>query len=64
VWCWPLVSIHDQLIFEVEEDAAQEVDSLMKWRFNSVMDDIDTGERLFRVPIGCDGEIMERWKKE
>lgn len=62
-WCWPLLVVHDQLIVEADEDVAEDVLEMMTAKFDSVMDDQDTGERMFRVPIKSDGEIMERWKK-
>ena len=63
VWCWPLLTIHDQLITEVEEDRADMVLAEKIQIFDSVMNDVRTGERLFRVPIESDGSVMERWAK-
>ena len=63
-WVWPLLTIHDQLIAEVDEDASDDVLDVMKDRFRSVMTDQGTGEHLWRVPIKSDGQIMERWVKD
>jgi DNA polymerase-1 len=60
----PLLSIHDQLIAEVAENHARDLGRLMQARFNSVMDDRTTGERLFDVPIQSDCEIAQRWIKQ
>jgi DNA polymerase-1 len=62
VWCWPLLSIHDQVIAEVEEEYAKGVGSEMVRIFRDVMNDRDTGESLWRCPIDSDCEILERWK--
>jgi len=62
VWCWPLLSIHDQEIAEVEEDYAEPIGGLMTSVFEHVMDDRQTGERLWRCPIKSDCEILDRWK--
>jgi DNA polymerase-1 len=63
-WVWPLLTIHDQLVVEAEEDEAETVRDIMMDRFTHVMDDIETGESLWTVPIKSDGEILDRWKKE
>lgn len=62
-WVWPLLTIHDQLICEADEDIAEEIRDLQMYRFSTVMDDEATGEHLFRVPVKSDGEILERWRK-
>lgn len=66
VWVWPLLSIHDELITEVEEgrDVPDMVRELTEMVFSGVMTDRDTGEDLWRVPIGSDGKVMERWVKD
>ena len=64
VWCWPLLTIHDAIMSEVEEEAAEEVLDLSGVAMDECMTDQDTGEHRFRVLIKSDGEIMERWKKE
>jgi DNA polymerase-1 len=62
-WVWPLLTIHDQLMVEADEDSADDIRDIMTHRFSTVMDDEATGERLFRVPVKSDGEILERWQK-
>ena len=64
IWAWPLMTIHDQLINEVEEDETGIVDDIMGTVFSKVMRDRKTGEHRFRVPVKSDGEIMDRWVKE
>ena len=39
IYCWPLVPIHDQIIDECEESAADLVGSLMSYIFSRVMHD-------------------------
>jgi len=63
-WVWPLLTIHDQLMIECDEEIAEDMRDLMIHRFSSVMTDEETGEHLWRVPVKSDGEILERWKKE
>jgi DNA polymerase-1 len=62
VYCEGLLSIHDQIIAEVDEEYADQVGEAMVDVFEHVMDDRETGERLWRVPIKSDCEILERWK--
>lgn len=64
IWCWPLMSIHDELDDEVEEDHAQLFVELKQELFNRVMEDQQTGEHRFRVPVGCGSSVMERWAKD
>ena len=46
-----LLSIHDQVIAEVDEQYAEPVGESMKHVFSHVMDDRETGERLWRLPL-------------
>lgn len=64
IWVWPLLSIHDQVIAEVEEDYAEPVYEQMVSVFEHVQDDRETGERLWRCPIKSDGEVLDRWKNK
>jgi DNA polymerase I-like protein with 3'-5' exonuclease and polymerase domains len=66
VWCWPLLTIHDQLIVEVDEDERKSkmVDEVMAEQFENVMRDVESGEYRFRVPIKSDGEIVKEWRKD
>lgn len=63
VWAWPLVSVHDQLIVEVEEDYAEPVADTMSTVFDSVLTDRSTGETVFRVPVRSEAEILDCWRK-
>lgn len=63
-WAWPLMTIHDALMFEVDEERAEDVQSMVGWAFDGCMDDETTGERQFRVPIESDGEEVYRWVKK
>jgi DNA polymerase-1 len=63
-WIQPLLTIHDQLIVEVEEDSADVIREITMDCFSRVMTDQETGEHLWRVPIKSDGEILTRWTKE
>jgi DNA polymerase I len=70
VWCWPLLTIHDAVMVEVEEEHAEGVDELLAEDFDNCMRDVETGEEMFRVPIRSDGDVIDydetglsRWKK-
>src|ERR1700744_5079307 len=60
---WPLMTIHDALMHEVDEDRADEVNAITEYCFDGCMDDVNTGERLFRTPIKSDGDAVYRWVK-
>lgn len=64
IWVWPLLTIHDQLIVEADEQEAETMCAVMQNVFSGVMVDRETGEELWKVPIKSDGEIMQRWTKE
>ncbi len=64
VWCHPLLSIHDAIMVEAEEDWAQEILDVLGAVMDTCMDDSETGERLFRVPIQSDGYVAQRWEKQ
>ena len=64
VWVWPLLSIHDQVIAEADERYAEAAGAEMVRVFEHVMDDRETGERLWRTPIRADCEVLERWKAQ
>lgn len=64
VWAKPIVPVHDQLIVEADEDAADDVLEAMVWEFDRVMEDRGTGEHCFRVPVKSDGVVTQRWQKE
>lgn len=68
-WCWPLLTIHDAIMVEVEEEAGEDVMEGLGCAMDQCMTDQETGEHRFRVPIKSDGEIIEpdetglsRWK--
>ena len=62
VSCEALLSIHDQVIAEADEEYADSVGATVVRVFECVMDDRATGERRWRVPIKSDCEILDRWK--
>ena len=64
VWCWPILTIHDAIKVEVEEDEAENVLDALGFVMDSCMDDVETGEHRFRVPITSDGSVESRWGKE
>lgn len=64
VWCWPLLPIHDEILVECEEDYAEYVLERMGEEMGLSMTDVDTNRNMCRVPIGSDGKVMDRWKKE
>lgn len=64
VWCWPLLTVHDELVVEVEEDYAEMIQYEMITIMQNVMTDKETGAEYCRVPIKADGKIQTRWDKE
>jgi DNA polymerase-1 len=62
IYCEALLSIHDQLIVEIDSKYADMVNEQLENVFNDVMNDRDTGECYWRCPIASDGEVLERWK--
>jgi len=64
IWVWPLLTIHDELITEVEEDYAEATGEIIGEIMDAVTTDKNTGVNLCRVPILSDGHPMERWVKE
>lgn len=60
----PLMTIHDELLFEVDEDWAEAVNVLVGEVMDRAMTDRRTGKNLCRVPIESDGKVTERWMKE
>lgn len=63
VWAHPLLSIHDELICEVEEDWAEYVSEAIAAEMISVMTDRDSGEHMFRVPIDATARVSKEWSK-
>ena len=70
VWCWPLLTIHDAVMVEAEEEYAEDVNETMEGDFDGCMQDERTGEEMSRVPIKSEGDVIEydktgksRWKK-
>jgi len=63
VHCVPLTSIHDQLMIEADEDSVDDVQDALQIALDECMDDVQSGEHRFRVPIKSEGESMIRWKK-
>jgi len=57
VWCQPLMTVHDELLLEVDEDWAEVVREVVVGMFENVL----RGE--CSVPIKADGKVMERWEK-
>lgn len=63
IWAWPLMTIHDELLIEVDEEYAEFAKVAMESVFENVMNDRVTGERRFRVPVGASGKVSDRWEK-
>ena len=64
VWVWPLLTIHDELVTETEEDYADLVGEILGEVMDNVLTDKQTGHNYCRVPIQSDGKSMDRWIKE
>jgi DNA polymerase-1 len=63
IWCWPLMTVHDEILVEVEEGYGELVQCMMEEVMMNVLRDKDTGEDLCKVPIKADGKIMRCWEK-
>ena len=63
IYCWPLMTIHDELLLEVENGYEEQARELMEGIMADVMRDRDSGEWMFRVPVKADAKVMERWSK-
>lgn len=62
-WVWPLMTIHDSIMVEADEEVAEDVGEMLGVAMDGCMTDEQTGELRFRVPIKSDGSVMERWEK-
>jgi DNA polymerase-1 len=59
-----LLTIHDAIMAECDEgEDADTVIGALQWAMDTVMEDEETGEHRFRVPIKSDGSISSRWEK-
>jgi DNA polymerase-1 len=58
-----ILTIHDAIKVECDEDVADDVNDLLGVAMDTCMDDVDTGEHCFRVPITSDGSVHSRWEK-
>lgn len=70
VWVWPLLTIHDAIMHEADEDVAEDVLDMQGMAMDTCMNDEETGECVTRTPVLSDGEVMfdeetgvSRWKK-
>lgn len=61
--CYSLMSVHDEMLCEVEQGHGETLKLLMEDVMSSVMTDEESGENLCRVEIAAEGKVMERWKK-
>lgn len=62
-WAWPLLTVHDELILEAEEDVAEAVQAMVQSEMDNVAMDRATGKNLLKVPIKSEGAILSRWEK-
>jgi DNA polymerase I-like protein with 3'-5' exonuclease and polymerase domains len=63
IWCQPLLTVHDELILEVEDAWAEGIKEIVEGKFSRVLTDRDTGRELCSVPLRAEGTISERWEK-
>lgn len=64
VFVWPLLTIHDELIYEVDEEYGSVVAEVLMDVMDRIMIDDEVGENLFRAPIKSEAKVMDRWEKE
>jgi len=60
---YPINTVHDELIHEVEEDWAEAVDLRQGEIMEMVLTDRETGRNMCRVPIKSEGKVSMRWEK-
>ena len=63
IYAVPILTIHDAIMIEADAEHADDVLEILLMCLDEVMNDVNTGELLFRVPIESDGSVMERWAK-
>jgi DNA polymerase-1 len=59
----PIMSIHDEVIFEAESEQAEMVAGCLEETMNDVLRGVMPEGQEFRVPILSDSKVGERWKK-
>jgi DNA polymerase I len=63
VIAYPVLTVHDELMVEVEEGYGEMVKDEMVRLMSMVMTDRTTGENLCKVPVKADGKVLRRWTK-
>jgi len=63
VWVWPLMTVHDEGIWEVDEAYGELFLEQALTIFEDVMIDRATGVNQLRVKIKAEGKVMMRWEK-
>lgn len=58
-----VLTVHDEIILEVEEDYAESALAMMETVMAEIMRDEDTGEWMLEVPVEAEGAVMDQWKK-
>jgi DNA polymerase-1 len=64
IWVNAILPVHDELIVEVEQKYAEEVQGIMTREMNASMNYLGSGECALKVPVLSDGNIMDRWTKK
>ena len=63
IWCQPLMTIHDEGIWEVEKGYGEEFAGEVERIFSRVLTDKDTGVEYCSVPILAESKTMDVWEK-
>ena len=63
IWCQPLLTVHDEGIWEVEEEYGEMFRDGVTEIFSNVLTDKDTGVDYCRVPVKAEGKVMRVWEK-
>ena len=61
--CHSILSVHDEMICEVEQGYGDGLKGMMEYMMSEVLRDRDTGEWMCKVPIRSEGKVMGRWEK-
>jgi DNA polymerase-1 len=63
IHCIPLLTVHDEVIYEIDESWGGVIKEIVEGIMGNVLIDKDTGEDYCTVPIKAEGKIMQRWEK-
>ena len=63
IYCIPLLTVHDEGIWEVDDDCAEIFKSMVEGVFKCVLIDKDDNRDYCSVPVEAEGKVMNQWEK-